>query len=58
MSAAEKKSPIDLYIDSLPRSKSFLDYEKAKVWFYDNFPEATCSEYDRFVYRVAERVGV
>lgn len=58
MSTAEQKTEIDLYIERLPRSRSYLDYEKSKVWLYDHYPNASGSEYDRFVFRVAERLGI
>jgi len=58
MNTAEQKKEIDLYIESLPISGSYLDYEKAKLWFYENYPDASGSDYDRFNFGVCERLGI
>lgn len=58
MSVAEKRSGVDLYLASLSKTRSWLDYEKAKVWFYDNYPEASDSDYSRFIAQVADRLNI
>lgn len=52
------KVVVDNYINSLKKTGSIFDYEAAKQWFGQNFPDAEPCEYDRFTFRVAERLGV
>lgn len=50
-------SIIDRYIKSLPKTRSYTDYESAKRWFERRYI-CSCEEYTKFTSQVTKRLGI